>query len=811
MSNFYKLPSLLAFLTALCGNATAQEVFKCDFESGTLENWTVIDNNTVEGQTKKGDGSTWTAYNDYDLGNVAKYGYNSTNAADDYLITPAITLQPGIYQLSFDYKGSSYGEKMEVMIGSAPTVEGMTRTLLDLGTFLDTNQTGVAYYKAESAETVYFAFHATSEANMYNIYVDNVTVTTSQGIDAAVTGISSPQTSFDLTNAEKVTISVANTGVTDINGMTLYYKINDGEAVSETFNGTLKAGETMDYTFNTTADMERVGIYDIEAWVSAEGDGVATNNTATTTVRHRGLATVPYSIGFEADDELDLIKTFNLNNDDGNWGVNVDAGWYVFARSGSGCMMYDYDSNNPGDDWFITEGIQMEPGYYSLKFWYSTMGDHNERMLVAYGTEQRPEAMTTEIVRYDPFNTDDTYIESANVIKIDVAGIYYFGFKSFSDKDENVICIDDLSIEHISGDLNDVAITEITAPEYGYIADNTSKDVTFNISNKGINAVKGLTVNVSVDSKQIYTKQYDLTAQQTETVKISNALDGVAVGKHSLTIEIVNEGDNNPEDNTLTEEIKVMGQYVKCWNAEQGKVDDDLTLLVNDEYTSKDDMFPNNEAFSVIELGETHNLYGNWQYCASSWFVEDDATANRWLILPKVKITGENADMMWTAGSYSETYPETYNVRVSTTTPDPNWFTTVQHVTNENYIGKNLATRGISLADYAGQEIYIAFQLVTSDGDLFVLDNISLYGDIELSDPSGINNVETENGADVTVAGNEIIAEGAKAISVYDTTGRQLANSSTGRADISSLSSGIYMVKVTKADGKTCTTKIMIK
>lgn len=92
----------------------------------------------------------------------------------------------------------------------------------------------MAYYKAESAETVYFAFHATSDANMYNIYVDNVTVTTSQGIDAAVTGISSPQTSFDLTNAEKVTISVANTGVTDINGMTLYYKINDGEAVSET-------------------------------------------------------------------------------------------------------------------------------------------------------------------------------------------------------------------------------------------------------------------------------------------------------------------------------------------------------------------------------------------------------------------------------------------------------------------------------------------------------------------------------------------------------------------------------------------------
>lgn len=809
-NNFTKLTLAAAMALAYTG-LQAQDVFKCDFETGTLEGWTVIDNNTVDGEAGKGDGSTWSVYTEYDTGNkVAQYSYSLYNQADDYLITPAITLKPGTYQIAFDYMGSSYGEKMEVMAGSAPTAEGMTATLADLGTFFNTWQAGVAYYKAEKEETVYFAFHATSDANMYIINVDNVTVSESEGIDAAVTAILSPQTSYDLTATQPVTIKVENRGVADISSMKLYYTVNGGEAVGEEVNTTLAAGGSMEYTFKATADMESTGAYKIEAWVEVEGDAVEGNNKATATVRHRGLATTPYFMGFEADEEIDLIKTFNLNNDDGNWAVNFDDGfWSSFARTGSGCMMYDYDKNNAGDDWFITEGIQMEPGYYSLKFWYSTMGEHNERMLVAYGKEQTPEAMTTQIVSYDPFNTNDAYLESASVVKIEEAGTYYFGFKSFSDKDENIICIDDLSLEAISGDLNDVAVAGITAPEHGYVADNTAKDVVFSVTNKGINTAEGLTVKASIDDKQIYANPIGLEAQQTVEIKIENALDGLEPGQHSLTVEIVNDGDNNPDDNTMTEEFKVMGQCVKCWDAEQGKIDDDLTLLVEDEYTSADEMFPGNEAFTVIELGAHHDIYGDWQYCASSWFIEDDAQANRWLILPKVKVTGENADMMWAAGSYSETYPETYRVRVSTNeTMDTGWFTTIETVNNENWVGKSLATRGVSLADYAGQEIYIAFQLITTNGDLLMLDNISLYGDIELSTPSGIDDAKATDGG-ITVSGGEITAEGAKAISVCDTAGRQLVHSGTGRADISQLNNGIYIVTVTGADGNTDTVKIM--
>lgn len=60
-------------------------------------------------------------------------------------------------------------------------------------------------------------------------------------------------------------------------------------------------------------------------------------------------------------------------------------------------MIYWYSKNHPGDDWFILEPIRLKAGYYSLKFWYASMGDHNERFAVYYGTESTPEGMKTRL------------------------------------------------------------------------------------------------------------------------------------------------------------------------------------------------------------------------------------------------------------------------------------------------------------------------------------------------------------------------------------------------------------------------------
>ena len=100
---------------------------------------------------------------------------------------------------------------------------------------------------------------------------------------------------------------------------------------------------------------------------------------------------------------LEECKSFNLNEDSGDWEIGVGSAWFSMARTGIGYLSYNYDKNNSANDWFILEPINVEPGYYALKFWYSGDDNHPEKFAVYYGNACDPEAMTNKIVEYAPF------------------------------------------------------------------------------------------------------------------------------------------------------------------------------------------------------------------------------------------------------------------------------------------------------------------------------------------------------------------------------------------------------------------------
>ena len=154
-------------------------------------------------------------------------------------------------------------------------------------------------------------------------------------------------------------------------------------------------------------------------------------------------------------------------------------------------LIGNYSSTLPGDDWFILEPIRLNAGYYSLKFWYASMGGYQERFAVYYGTEATPEAMTNLIVKYDPFLSDE-YSESANVIHIEEDGVYYLGFHAFSDVNMNVICIDDISIEEIEKPKNDLSVVNILSPVNGYVSSLQSQDISFSVVNSGVEEITGI-------------------------------------------------------------------------------------------------------------------------------------------------------------------------------------------------------------------------------------------------------------------------------------------------------------------------------
>jgi hypothetical protein len=147
---------------------------------------------------------------------------NNSVAADDWFFTPGLTTAANTrYQVAFRYRGegivnspSSYTEKLEVKVGPSATPAGQTTTL-----YSNTAITNTSYALANAtstpavavftpgAGTQYVGFHVFSDANQGNLYIDDlsittsvVTATTSEALLRAVSVFPNPSTTgaFDL-------------------------------------------------------------------------------------------------------------------------------------------------------------------------------------------------------------------------------------------------------------------------------------------------------------------------------------------------------------------------------------------------------------------------------------------------------------------------------------------------------------------------------------------------------------------------------------------------------------------------------------
>lgn len=515
---------------------------------------------------------------------------------------------------------------------------------------------------------------------------------------------------------------------------------------------------------------------------------------------------VVYSTSFEDNEAAKKITYFDLNADpedkkNGKWSRSFNSFFAMFSRTGSWSMCYFYSKKNPGNDWFILEPIELKAGYYALKFWYS--GDHEETLSVHWGEEAKPEAMTHPIVRYENF-IESKYVESANVVHIEKDGVYYFGFKCESKPDENVLCIDDLTITKIKTTDPDLSVKQLSS-SFGYLRPEMSQDVSFSVTNEGIKDLAGNRVSVSVNDNNILQDVYDLKAQETKSFTIEQALRKLEPGQHKLTIEVGNDEDKNTANNTIDYAFKVVKDPVVYYDFEDGVVPDGFQLKVVDEGKVNEgvsDLFPNNEAWNLVPI-VSNIFFGEWMLASTSWF-DNKVQADRWCILPKVHVDSENADLVWNANSADTQmkFAEDYEVLISTTDTEISSFTKVAEVKGENF-ATDPATRGMSLAKYAGKDIYVAFRLVSPDGYFMALDNIGFYGDVTGLE-TGVENV-LQDGTEVTVNDTELTCHAGQVerIDLYDLSGR-LVKSCEGRSsiEIGSLEKGVFVARI-QADGKT--------
>jgi hypothetical protein len=193
---------------------------------------------------------------------------------------------------------------------------------------------------------------------------------------------------------------------------------------------------------------------------------------------------------------------------------------------------------------------------------------------------------------------------------------------------------------------------------------------------------------------------------------------------------------------------------------------------------------------------------------STSYYVDDNGdedstgTSADYLVTPRVSLLTFGNMLQWDAKSGDGSYPDGYEVYVSTTDSlVANFTTQIKLVHSEKPYWKSYS---INLADYGfvNQDVFVAFKNSTKNGYVLQIDNVRITGD----DPANIENKENDIQIDIypnpTTDLLNIKGDVVQSIEVYSISGQLMMSvNQVNQIDVSNLSRGAYYVKVLTSNG----------
>lgn len=390
--------------------------------SSTLDpDWTVINANN--------DSETWTAYSHSQTswggpGFAARYKYHSTNPGDDYLISPAITLQAGTeYMVRYQLSTYSYPESMKVYVSTTTEPEEI-QALTPMKEHIDLKQN---FYTLESfcftPETdgeYYVSFYECSSKNQFYLYLAGFEIMENKFAPSTVTGLSAVRDAardvkvgLSWTLPTKSTLGVAFSEEQTVEKV-LVYRDGGERAIVELEGAVTEFTDTEEYGLTPGNHT-----YEVAVLVAGEASAKCTPIT----VKNVGPL-VPVDV------PADL--TINDADDYDNWTVLVGDGrvgncydWAMMS-AGNGAQ-YRYVASTDQDDWLISPPVNISaPGYYKidLGIYKSSPYDIVNKFELYTGKELSIEGMTQLVTEQIPLST--TKKTQTLVAKIAEAGTHYF-------------------------------------------------------------------------------------------------------------------------------------------------------------------------------------------------------------------------------------------------------------------------------------------------------------------------------------------------------------------------------------------------
>ena len=159
------------------------------------------------------------------------------------------------------------------------------------------------------------------------------------------------------------------------------------------------------------------------------------------------------------------------------------------------------------------------------------------------------------------------------------------------------------------------------------------------------------------------------------------------------------------------------------------------------------------------------------------------------------------------AKSYEDEYLVYYLVRISTTNTDTASFTTLYSIFGEE---AEWQRRTVDLSAYAGSTVFFAFQLISDDQNLLLVDNIKILGNATIAgnepDPEGLATADNDVRIYPNPATDNIRINANSQITLVeliDMTGRVVMaqDGDVKSLNISALTEGIYTLRVVSENG----------
>lgn len=162
--------------TAPVGIGSVRPPYTNSFDdASSIDGYTVLDSNSDKVKWEYADGAV-------------AISYNTMAAMDDWFITPPLKLEGGkVYTVSLRAAAMDpgYNERIEICWGAAPVADAMTGTIVGPTVLVSNEYRTLTGVMAPSADGLYYVgIHGISDADMYMLYVDDLSVSAGVVSDA---------------------------------------------------------------------------------------------------------------------------------------------------------------------------------------------------------------------------------------------------------------------------------------------------------------------------------------------------------------------------------------------------------------------------------------------------------------------------------------------------------------------------------------------------------------------------------------------------------------------------------------------------